>query len=95
MLVMKNKTLLTVAACLLALVFTAPAQAARNMGFCTEFNSDGLQGCTPENPSTGTLADLTNPSFSIAVNDGIVIEEVVLLVLSMRSRCSTRPRSPG
>lgn len=85
MLVMRNKTLLTVAACILAMVFAAPAHAQRNMGICTDWNPDGLAGCITENPLTGTLADLTDPEFSVAAIGKPTIgtiDQIVVLVLS-------------
>lgn len=81
---MLNKTLLTVAACLMAMVFTAPAQAQHHLGICTEWNPDfGTFDCDLATPGLqiGSTSDETNPSFSIAANDGTSYTNVVLLVL--------------
>ncbi len=76
----KRKTYLILLSAVLAMFLARPAYAARNMGICTEWNPDGLQGCTIENPLTGTIVS-DDPVFSIAVNDGKTIQNVVLLVL--------------
>ena len=84
LLVMKNKTLLTVAAFVIALVFAAPAQAQRNLGICVEWNPDlgSTFNCDLEAGSgTGTTTVTEDNVFSIAMNSSGSVTNVLLIVL--------------
>lgn len=82
--IMKSKTLLTVAACLMAMVFTAPAQADHHLGICVEWNPDfGTFDCNLATPALeiGSISSGTDPSFSVATNGVSTYENVVVMVL--------------